>query len=282
MTLIKQKILLITKKFEKKVREATSKLALLKAEPKKRWHLLHNAEKRLAEEKQDLALTKKTWAKRLEEDKEENARVMRAEKDMIASGQKAKEIFKLCSKTKSIKFNKSFIKAANRLSATVRKLDKTELMDPKRHELLMLKLKYSRMKVYYIVMKLRCRHNIVEDWKLLDEIPAPAICKPETRAQCIRKNVKLIKKFRSKYFIAEQALRSSQQENPNLPTYAKEHKIRIFSSKVAKKQQALKECKDTICADVQKIVVSTKQLVPKKKTVKCAPGYGFNGFSCKL
>jgi hypothetical protein len=132
------------------------------------------------------------------------------------------------------------------------------------------------------VKNVRCKHNIVEDWKLLDEIPAPAICKPETRAQCIRINVKLIKKFRRILFIEQQKLRSSQQENPDLPTHAIEHRVKIFSGKVAKKQQALKKCKDTICADRQKIVVPTKRLVPKKKIVKCAPGYGFNGFSCKL
>lgn len=55
-------------KLQKKVSEATSKLALLKAEPIKRWHLLHLAKTRLAEEKEDLALVEKKWATRLKGD----------------------------------------------------------------------------------------------------------------------------------------------------------------------------------------------------------------------
>jgi hypothetical protein len=149
LTLIKNKILLITKKFEKRVREATSKLALLKAEPKKRWNLLHDAEVRLANEKENLALTKKKWAKRLEEDKEETASVMRAEKDLIASGQKAKEIFKVCSKTKSKKYHKRWIRASTRKSAITRKLDKMELMDPKRKKNIRSRSMYARKKVYW-------------------------------------------------------------------------------------------------------------------------------------
>jgi hypothetical protein len=149
LTLIKKKILLITKKFEKRVRKATTKLSLLKAEPKKRWHLLHDAKERLANEKVVLALTKKKWAKNLKEDKEENASIMRSEKNLIASGQKAKEIFKVCSKTKYKKWLKKWKKAKKRSSAFTRKLHKMELMDPKRKKIIRSRLKYVKMGVYY-------------------------------------------------------------------------------------------------------------------------------------
>ena len=161
------------------------------------------------------------------------------------------------------------------------KKDKMKLGDPKRRKLNKLYIRYRKKKLLNSAHTMRCGVDIVEDWKLLDEILAPAICKPETRAQCIRRNVKLITKWKRKLFIAKEALRSSQQNHPDLPTYALESRVGINHQKMANRQVALKKCKDTICADVQKIIVSTKRPVPKKKSISCAPGYVFNGRSCK-
>lgn len=135
----------------------------------------------------------------------------------------------------------------------------------------------------YNIMRSRCAVRLVEDYKRLDDDIPKGICQPETRRACILRHVELIKLRSRGVALAKEALRSLRQNHPTLPHYALEVKVKQELRERARLQVSLKKCKDTVCPAVEKVKVVTKRPKKPKFTIKCAPGYVYNGrIECEL